>query len=183
MIYKQENISKNKFVRTFEPNVDSNELVWHRDKKNRLVEILNNNDWMVQFENELPIKLEKGDLLFIESERYHRVHKGSTNLEILITEEKSFRVPPKVKQNFQLFEKYLRKSNLDKGEFNQVLSKDYLTVSEVKMLKKYFDSQKQNVVLESENKGKPFVSENYMKWLSYGANAGQNWVIKLSKKF
>ena len=37
MIYKQENITPNKFIRTFKSDVDSSELVWHRDKKSRIV--------------------------------------------------------------------------------------------------------------------------------------------------
>ena len=65
MIYKQENITPNKFIRTFKSDVDSSELVWHRDKKSRIVEVLNDSDWFVQLENELPRKLNKGDIFFI----------------------------------------------------------------------------------------------------------------------
>ena len=35
MVYEQENISKYKFKRTFTEDVDSEELVWHRDLNTR----------------------------------------------------------------------------------------------------------------------------------------------------
>jgi hypothetical protein len=38
MIYTQENISSNKFKRVFSQDIPEKELVWHRDKENRLVE-------------------------------------------------------------------------------------------------------------------------------------------------
>jgi mannose-6-phosphate isomerase class I len=181
MIYSQENITKNKFKRVFESNVDDHELVWHRDKRNRLVEVLNENDWMFQFDNELPKKLNKGELLFIESEKFHRVIKGTTPLEIMITEEKTYRVPPQVKENYERFKKYFRKSKISKEHFSNLLENSELTLSEIKEMKKYFDSQKSNVLLENEFKGNPHNSENYLKWLSYGGEPGQNWVLKVSR--
>ena len=93
MIYKQENITPNKFIRTFKSDVDSSELVWHRDKKSRIVEVLNDSDWFVQLENELPRKLNKGDIFFIAKESYHRVIKGDTDLKVQIIEEKGIKLP------------------------------------------------------------------------------------------
>ena len=60
MVYSQENITDNKFKRVFSSEVSEKELVWHRDKENRIVEVLEDTDWYFQMDNELPIPLKKG---------------------------------------------------------------------------------------------------------------------------
>lgn len=69
-------------IRTFDKNVSEEELVWHRDREDRLVEALEDTDWMVQIENELPKKLDK---IFISKGVYHRVIKGTSTLKVKIT--------------------------------------------------------------------------------------------------
>jgi hypothetical protein len=86
MTYTQENISNNKFKRVFSSDVSEKELVWHRDKENRIVEVINDSDWEFQMDNQLPMPLKKGVKLIIPKEVYHRVLKGSTDLEIIIEE-------------------------------------------------------------------------------------------------
>ncbi len=86
MTYTQENISNNKFKRVFSSDVSEKELVWHRDKENRIVEVINDSDWEFQMDNQLPMPLKKGVKLIIPKEIYHRVLKGSTDLEIIIEE-------------------------------------------------------------------------------------------------
>ena len=86
MIYTQENISNNKFKRVFSSDVPEKELVWHMDKENRIVEVLEDSEWLFQMDNELPIPLKKGVKLEIPKEVFHRVIKGTTDLEIVIEE-------------------------------------------------------------------------------------------------
>ncbi len=38
-------------------NTDDMELVWHRDKEDRIVESVGDTDWMIQLDNDLPIPL------------------------------------------------------------------------------------------------------------------------------
>lgn len=76
----------NKLIRTFEPDIDSDELVWHRDKKDRIVRIIENEGWKFQKEDELPIDLEKNQKLFIKKEDWHRVLKGDGKLIVEIEE-------------------------------------------------------------------------------------------------
>ena len=47
-----------KLIRTFSTDVDSEELMWHQDLKDRNVTVIEGNGWLFQMENELPIKLE-----------------------------------------------------------------------------------------------------------------------------
>jgi hypothetical protein len=86
MIYSQENISDNKFKRVFSSEVSEDELVWHRDRNNRVVEVIEDTDWFFQMDNNLPIPLKKGIKFTIPKETFHRVIKGSTDLKILIEE-------------------------------------------------------------------------------------------------
>lgn len=72
------------FIRTFSETVDNNELVWHRDVKDRKVTITENSNWMFQFDNELPQVL-KG-VIFIPKNTYHRLIKGTGDLTLSIVE-------------------------------------------------------------------------------------------------
>ena len=80
-----ETISEGKKVRVFTESVDNHELKWHRDREDRLVEVIEGEGWKLQFDDELPIKLEKGMGLIIPEGVYHRVIKGSGNLKVSIT--------------------------------------------------------------------------------------------------
>ncbi len=86
MIYDQKNISDKKFIRTFSSDIDKNELVWHMDAENRLVEVLEDSEWLFQMDNKLPRPLKKGLKFEIPRETFHRVIKGSGSLKILIQE-------------------------------------------------------------------------------------------------
>ena len=68
-------------IRTFSQDVDEMELVWHRDREDRIVEALEPTDWMFQLDNNLPQRLEK---IFIPKDTYHRVIKGSGNLKVKV---------------------------------------------------------------------------------------------------
>ena len=81
----QQEIIDNIRIRTFDENVDDEELKWHRDRENRLVEILESDNWYLQMDNELPIKLIVGEKYFIPEGVYHRVIKGNSNLKVKIT--------------------------------------------------------------------------------------------------
>ena len=75
-------------IRTFESNTDSQELVWHRDKADRIVTILEGDGWFFQMDNNIPIELEEGDVLKIPKMKYHRIYKaGITDLVLEIREK------------------------------------------------------------------------------------------------
>jgi len=79
--FEQEEISKDVVIRTFKQDIDSEELVWHRDHEDRLVEVVGHTNWMVQLDNELPQKIDK---IFISKNTYHRVIKGDGDLKVKI---------------------------------------------------------------------------------------------------
>src|SRR5210317_2248824 len=74
-------------IRTFKAGVDSSELVWHRDKQNRKVTILEGEGWSLQMDNEIPKQLKVGDVIEINKMEYHRIYEsGSSDLVISIEE-------------------------------------------------------------------------------------------------
>lgn len=82
--YDQKNNNDGSFDRTFKPNVDFDDLQWHFDEEDRIVKPLNENDWKIQFDNQLPVPLNQE--VFIPKGVYHRVIKGTTDLNVNITE-------------------------------------------------------------------------------------------------
>jgi hypothetical protein len=75
-----------KLIRTFSPDVESEELKWHQDLKDRNVTIIESGGWSFQMENELPNKLEDAKQIFIPKLAWHRVLKGNKKLIVEIEE-------------------------------------------------------------------------------------------------
>jgi quercetin dioxygenase-like cupin family protein len=78
-------ITQTSVIREFSSEVDPMELVWHQDKEDRTIEILEGEGWQLQRDNELPLVLQEGDSIFIPMGQIHRVIKGNTNLKLQIT--------------------------------------------------------------------------------------------------
>jgi hypothetical protein len=82
--FKQENINDNTLIRTFSSNVDSENLVWHRDREDRIICAINETDWKFQLDNELPINLDRE--IFVPKGVYHRLIKGNDDLVLRINQ-------------------------------------------------------------------------------------------------
>jgi len=83
--FKQELI-EGKIMRTFSSDVDSEELKWHYDLKDRLVQVVEGDLWMLQMDKKLPEILTPLKEYFIPKGVYHRVIKGNGDLVVMITE-------------------------------------------------------------------------------------------------
>ena len=77
-----ENIVGGYHIRKFSESVENSELVWHRDKEDRIVESVSYTDWMIQIDNQLPKPLTERTL--IPKDVYHRVIKGSGDLIVRV---------------------------------------------------------------------------------------------------
>ena len=75
------------FERTFDEDVAEEEMIWHRDKRDRTFTVLEGEGWMFQFDNQMPVEIEQGDVIEIPKYSYHRLIKGNSKL-ILQIEEK-----------------------------------------------------------------------------------------------
>jgi hypothetical protein len=74
--------SETALIRTFSEDVQEFELVWHRDREDRIVTPLHNTDWKFQLDNDIPRVLKEE--IFIPKETYHRLIKGTGNLKVNI---------------------------------------------------------------------------------------------------
>lgn len=87
MDFPFEQIEKNgKLIRTFRTDVDSDELKWHQDLKDRKVKIIESGGWLFQMEDELPNKMINDETIFIPKLTWHRVIKGNETMIVEIEE-------------------------------------------------------------------------------------------------
>tara|TARA_A100001015_G_scaffold255612_1_gene297171 strand:- start:1443 stop:2207 length:765 start_codon:yes stop_codon:yes gene_type:complete len=86
--YKDTFLNRNTRIRRFKQNVSSEELVWHRDRSDRVVKIVEGSGWQLQMDNGLPEKLVAGKEYHIPANNYHRLIKGKTDLVAEIKEDK-----------------------------------------------------------------------------------------------
>ena len=63
------------------------ELVWHRDRNDREVTIVQGDNWQIQLDNLLPMPLKEGQAYIIPSRVFHRLIKGTNTLVIEINEK------------------------------------------------------------------------------------------------
>ena len=80
--FGEEWISEKESIRIFKESLFDEELKWHFDEEDRIIEAIGETDWKFQFDNLLPIEL-KGPIQIKRGE-YHRLIKGSGDLKILI---------------------------------------------------------------------------------------------------
>lgn len=81
--FQETKLSDNTFIREFKQDTDSGEFMWHRDREDRIIESINQTDWLIQLDDELPKKI-KGKV-FIPMGVYHRLIKGTGDLKINLT--------------------------------------------------------------------------------------------------
>ena len=84
--FQENKLSDNEFIRVFNQDTDSGEYMWHRDREDRIVESIDETDWMIQIDNELPKVIDK---VFIPMGVYHRVIKGTGDLKIKLIKNPS----------------------------------------------------------------------------------------------
>lgn len=84
--YHEIRISDDSMLREFSHEVPSEELEWHMDRRDRRITVIEGNEWKLQLESGLPLKLVEGKTYYIPRESWHRVIKGMGPLRIVIDE-------------------------------------------------------------------------------------------------
>lgn len=77
-------ISEGVVERTFAKDINRDDLVWHRDRGDRRLVVVESVGWQFQMDNQLPINLEPGQELLVPAGNWHRVIKGSSPLRVII---------------------------------------------------------------------------------------------------
>lgn len=80
--FTEKQLSKDIVERTFDENLDEDDLKWHYDEEDRLVESVQTTDWLIQLDNQLPQKFE--GQFFIPKGLYHRIIKGSQDCKVKV---------------------------------------------------------------------------------------------------
>ena len=83
--YKEKRKNGN-LVREFSSDSNPDDLIWHKDKQDRVVTVVKSNGWKLQMESGLPFDLTEGKNYKIPAFSWHRILKGRGNLLIKIKE-------------------------------------------------------------------------------------------------
>jgi hypothetical protein len=73
-------------MRWFSDDVDSSELKWHRDARDRSVRVIDGSGWKLQMDDGLPQDLTVDSTHFIPKNEWHRLHMGKGTLVLEIIE-------------------------------------------------------------------------------------------------
>ena len=85
----ESNSDYSKVLREFSKDLSNEDLNWHRDKEDRLIEVKSGHEWYIQFENELPRLMLEGLKFRIPKYTWHRIiNKNRTNLVIEVRKYK-----------------------------------------------------------------------------------------------
>jgi len=84
--FSQRILEDGEIIRTFSKDALLEELQWHQDERDRWVTPLHDTDWQVQMEDELPQSMVRGERVFINAGRWHRVLRGTGDLTVAIRE-------------------------------------------------------------------------------------------------
>lgn len=81
--FLEKQIGESTYERFFSAKTDSSELHWHVDLEDRLVRSLEENDWLIQLDNDLPREIGEHEL-FIPQGMWHRLIQGTSDLRISV---------------------------------------------------------------------------------------------------
>ena len=87
--YTHFNVTETSFIRTFYESAKDEDLIWHRDKSERLIYVIHVDDgWSFQRDNQLPQEMVSNKTVVrIKAGEYHRIIKG-VGVCVLYIEEK-----------------------------------------------------------------------------------------------
>lgn len=71
-------------IRTFAEIIPEEELKWHWDEEDRLINPTHDTDWQFQFDDKLPMRMSSNEQIFIPKGVYHRIIKGTGDLSLKI---------------------------------------------------------------------------------------------------
>tara|TARA_R110001592_G_scaffold280852_1_gene548216 strand:- start:940 stop:1851 length:912 start_codon:yes stop_codon:yes gene_type:complete len=86
--YMEKQLNESTLIRLFPSTAREVDLKWHRDRQDRVVEVIHSNGWMLQRDDSVPALLASGDILEITANEWHRVVKGKGDLIVKIVESK-----------------------------------------------------------------------------------------------
>ena len=89
--FKEKKINDRLLLREFSNTHVSSDQMWHRDRENRTIIVVESGGWSFQKDNQLPVLLKEGDRIKIQKEEWHRVIKGDGKLVVKVILEDSMK--------------------------------------------------------------------------------------------
>lgn len=80
--FSEYTIHPNQYIRKFDSQTNPEDLLWHWDEEDRIIESIEFTDWQFQFDNQLPQNFD-GEIQ-IPKGTWHRLIKGSGDLILSI---------------------------------------------------------------------------------------------------
>ena len=93
--FTQRRLSENTVLRKFSRTLSESQLVWHRDRHDRVIEVVRGEGWMFQRDNSIPVHINEGSVFRINANEWHRLIKGRGDLVIKIHEAKKKKLTKK----------------------------------------------------------------------------------------
>lgn len=81
--YAEDKIADEVYIRTFSKDTLENDLKWHWDEEDRIIEAVEPTDWTFQFDNDLPQPIV--GQIYIPKGVMHRVIKGTGDFKVKVT--------------------------------------------------------------------------------------------------
>jgi mannose-6-phosphate isomerase-like protein (cupin superfamily) len=107
--YKDEKLTEGSFIRQFKAHARESDLVWHRDRQDRTITVLEGHGWQFQRDNELPQEMRPGQVIEVKANEWHRVIKGTkSSLKVRISEASNL-IPSEMKKRPYRFDVFLDK--------------------------------------------------------------------------
>jgi len=82
--FEEKRIGKKIFLREFKKEVSQDELIWHLDREDRKVVLVEGTNWKLQLDNQLPEVLELEKEYWIPKMTYHRLIRGDDDLVVKV---------------------------------------------------------------------------------------------------
>jgi len=86
--YTEKKLSETTRIRKFSSTTPEDHLIWHRDRQDRVVEVIGGKGWMFQRDGSIPVQIGPGNIFEVSANEWHRIIKGSGDLIVKITEGK-----------------------------------------------------------------------------------------------
>lgn len=102
--YRDKPTRNNSRIRVFSESVRDEDLVWHRDKQDRTITVLEGQGWQFQRDNELPQEMRPGQIIEVKADEWHRIIKGTRTLRVEIKESKNICIIDGTRSRYSLHE-------------------------------------------------------------------------------
>ena len=102
--YRDKPTRNNSRIRVFSESVRDEDLVWHRDKQDRTITVLEGQGWQFQRDNELPQEMLPGQIIEVKADEWHRIIKGTRTLRVEIKESKNIYTIDGTRSRYSLHE-------------------------------------------------------------------------------